>query len=134
MRKGVKGGRGLVGRVERARVRARQRERRARSGPRRRRAFPPRLTRDDDKVRARLERVEHLDDVLVPQVPQDLDLLPQVAQVALALASLGDELERDDAPCRAAAALVHLSSLFLVCSQGRVGGDMRRRGERFDVG
>lgn len=66
-------------------------------------------TGDDDKVGAGLEGVEHLDDVLVPQAAQDLDLLPQVAQVALALARLANELKRDHAARGAAAALVHLS-------------------------
>jgi hypothetical protein len=51
----------------------------------------------------------------VPQVAQDLDLLPQVAQVALALALLADELERDHAPRGAAAALVHLPIACGVC-------------------
>jgi len=59
-------------------------------------------------VVARLKGVQHLDDVLVPEVPQDLDLLPQVADVLLALALLHDELHGRDLAGAAAAAFVDL--------------------------
>ena len=64
--------------------------------------------RDDDELGLRLEGVEHLDDVLVPQVPEDLDLLPQVLNILLRLPLLHDELERDDLPRVLSPALVHL--------------------------
>jgi hypothetical protein len=64
----------------------------------------------DRKVGARLKGVEHLDDVRVAQRAQDLDLLAERLQVALGLAALGDQLDRDRLEGALAARLPDLRS------------------------
>lgn len=63
---------------------------------------------DDTEVSFGLKGVQHLNDVLMPQPSQDLDLLPQISDVLLALAMLHDELHGCDLTCKFAPALVHL--------------------------
>lgn len=63
---------------------------------------------DDAKLLCGLKGVEHLDDVFMLELAQDLNLLAQVADVLFALAMLHDKLERHDLATALATALVHL--------------------------
>ena len=56
-----------------------------------------------------LERVQQQDDVLVVEAFQNVDFLPQIVELLLCFASLGDELKSDDLPAALSAPLVDLS-------------------------
>ena len=66
--------------------------------------------------------VEHLNDVLVLEVAQNLDLLPQAANVLGGLAVFDNELHRRDLSCRLAPPLVNLRSRSHVDSRHAVHG------------
>eukprot|EP00955_Chlamydomonas_euryale_P089077 364434-Chlamydomonas_euryale.AAC.7 len=55
-----------------------------------------------------LKCVQHLDDVFVPQRPQNLNLLAQVFDVLLTLAMLVDEFHGSDLTGALSPALIHL--------------------------
>lgn len=63
---------------------------------------------DHTKVGFCLECVQHLNDILMPQVAQNLYLLSQVPDVLLAFAMLHDELHGGDLPSELSAPFVHL--------------------------
>ena len=65
---------------------------------------------DDAEFLISLEGVQHLDDVLVPEAPQDLDFLSQADNVFLALAMLQDELHSHCLPCPFPSAFINLRS------------------------
>mmetsp|Transcript_23688 Transcript_23688/g.70297 ORF Transcript_23688/g.70297 Transcript_23688/m.70297 type:complete len:271 (-) Transcript_23688:18-830(-) len=60
-----------------------------------------------------LKCVQHLDDVFVPQRPQNLNLLAQVFDVLLTLAMLVDEFHGSDLTGALSPALIHLSKRAL---------------------
>lgn len=66
------------------------------------------LTSDHAEVCLGLKSVQHLDNVLMPQLPQDLNLLPQVLDVLLAFAVLHDKLHGCDLACALPPAFVDL--------------------------
>lgn len=55
-----------------------------------------------------LKCIQHLYNVLMPQVSQDLNLLSQISDVLLAFAMLHDEFHGSDLPCELSAPFVHL--------------------------
>ena len=63
---------------------------------------------DHTKVCLCLECVQHLNDILMPKVAQNLDLLPQVLDILLAFAMLHDELHGRDLSCELSTPFVHL--------------------------
>jgi len=63
---------------------------------------------DNTEVGLRLKSVQHQDDVLMPQIPQDLNLLPQVSDVLLAFAMFHDELHGSNLPSKLSAPLIDL--------------------------
>ena len=63
---------------------------------------------DHAKICLGLKGIQHLDDILMPQPAQDLDLLPQVPDVLLALPMLHDEFHGCDLACELPAPLVYL--------------------------
>lgn len=77
-------------------------------------------TCDHTEVRLGLKGVEHLDDVFVLELPQDLDLLAQVPDVLFRLAVLDNELHGRDLAGASPPALVHLllrrSAVVFVCA------------------
>ena len=63
---------------------------------------------DNAKFLGSFKGVEHLDDVFVLELAQDLNLLAQVAHVLVALPMLHDKLEGNDLATAFPAPLVHL--------------------------
>ncbi len=63
---------------------------------------------DDTEISLCLKCVQHLDNVLMPKISQDLYLLPQVLDVLLAFAMFHDELHGSDLSSRLSAPLVNL--------------------------
>lgn len=66
---------------------------------------------DHTKVGFGLECVQHLNNILMPQVAQNLYLLSQIPDVFLAFAMLHDELHGGDLPSELSAPFVHLMNI-----------------------
>ena len=63
---------------------------------------------DDTEVGFCLKSIKHLDNVLMLEVSQNFDLLPQILDVFLTLAVLHDKLHGSYLPSEFAASFVHL--------------------------
>ena len=70
-----------------------------------------------------LECIKHLYDVFMPQIPQDLNLLPQVPDVFFAFAMLHYELHGSDLTGKLSATFIHLQTTK-ACN-GRLTGHKR---------
>ncbi len=63
---------------------------------------------DNTEVGLCLKSIQHQDDVLMPQIPQDFNLLPQVSDVLFAFAMFHNELHGSNLPSKLSAPLVDL--------------------------
>lgn len=63
---------------------------------------------DNTEIRLCLKSIQHLNDVFMPQVSQDFNLLSQVSDVFLAFAMFHDELHGSNLPSEFTAPLVDL--------------------------
>lgn len=63
---------------------------------------------DNTEVSLCLKSVQHQDDVLMPQISQDLNLLPQVSDILFTFAMFHNELHGSNLPSELSAPLVDL--------------------------